>query len=848
MTEPFSVTLTNCDREPIHVPGSIQPHGCLIACDVQATRVVRHSANAGERLGIAGQLNGMRLEDVVGAQLAHDLRNALSRTQDGGRPALIFNRESVPGHACDVSVHRHKGAVIVEFEPAEPELGVPLELTRSMIGRIMSAGTVERLVRETARIVMATLGYDRVMVYQFGRDGAGKVVSEAKRADLESFLGQYFPASDIPQQARALYLRNTIRVIADANCDRVPIVPELDASGEPLDLSFAHLRSVSSIHCEYLRNMGVGASMSISVVVDGALWGLIACHHYGPRTLSMAQRVAAEMFGEFFSLHLAALRHKASLAAATGARAALDAFLTEAGMSGDINQSLRDHLPDFSRLIRSDGVAMWLDGRWTATGAVPGEQFVSSLVRFAETVADGRIWATHKLSDQLASAAAYPDVAAGVLIVPLSQRPRDYLFFFRREIEQTLNWAGNPDKTYEVGPLGDRLTPRKSFAIWKETVRAQSEPWSDADRHLAEAARVALVEVVLRHSELISDERTKAELRQRMLNEELNHRVKNILAVIKSLVSQPSGEGQRLETYVESLKGRIQALSLAHDQVVRGSGGGPLSQLLDAELSPYGRDAVTLEGPAVWLDARAYSIMALVLHELATNAAKYGALSAPRGSLNVSWELGEAGECRIVWREAGGPPVLAPVRRGFGTVLIDRSVPFDLGGKSDLSYHPQGVRAEFTIPARFVSLRSEAAGTAERRQPVSPGAGSGVLAGRRVLVAEDQMLIAMELEQILSDLGLEVVATVTSPREALDVLRAAPPDLAVLDVNLGEWTSAPIAEVLAELGVPFIFATGYGDDGAISDAFRHVAVVRKPYESAGIAEALRRLLDGDAPT
>src|ERR1041384_5226886 len=148
------------------------------------------------------------------------------------------------------------------------------------------------------------------MVYQFEADGSGKVVSEAKRPDLESFLGQYFPATDIPQQARALYLKNTIRIISDANFERIPVMPVLDVSGEPLDLSFAHLRSVSPIHCEYLRNMGVGASMSISIINDGELWGLIACHHYSPRVLPMAMRIAAEMFGEFFSLHLNALSHR----------------------------------------------------------------------------------------------------------------------------------------------------------------------------------------------------------------------------------------------------------------------------------------------------------------------------------------------------------------------------------------------------------------------------------------------------------------------------------------------------------------------------------------------------------
>ncbi len=360
--------------------------------------------------------------------------------------------------------------------------------------------------------------------------------------------------------------------------------------------------------------------------------------------------------------------------------------------------ALRAHLPDFASLIACDGAALWLDGEWTPFGTVPPPEAAPMLSRFAHSVAEGRVWAGHKLSAALPEAEDFAADASGLLIVPLSQRPRDYLFYFRKEVVQTLDWAGNPDKTYEVGPLGDRLTPRKSFAIWKETVRHQATPWTEGERQFAEAARGALVEVLLQHTELLADERNKADIRQRMLNEELNHRVKNILAVIKSLVSQPTSERQTLEAYVESLRGRIQALALAHDQVIRGDGGGALRDLLMAELTPYRAQAISLEAPGVWLDSRAYSILALVLHELATNAAKYGALSSTSGRLNVTWTLDEMGACDIHWHEEGGPTVRPPSRSGFGTMLIDRSVPFDLGGRSEVSYDAGGVEARFTIP------------------------------------------------------------------------------------------------------------------------------------------------------
>lgn len=839
------VDLNNCDREPIHIPGSIQPHGCLLACDQSFRSVIRHSANAAAVLGFGNEINGRMIDDLLGEEIVHAIRNALARSNDPTRPALSFSLGLPSGQLFDIAVHNFKATIIVELEPAKPDIAQPLELARTMIGRINSIDQIDRLVRDTARLVQAMLNYDRVMIYQFEADGAGRVVSESKRGDLESFFGQYFPASDIPQQARALYLRNTIRIISDANAARIPIVPELDASGEPLDLSFAHLRSVSPIHCEYLRNMGVGASMSISIIIDGQLWGLIACHRYEPRTLTMAERVAAEMFGQFFSLHLSALKRKQKLEAAAKARQSLDRFLQLTARAPEIDDVLRDNLPEFASLVRSDGAAIWLRGRWHQFGETPPESDITGLLSLAETVADGHIWATHKLSNYALDAEHYADVASGVLIVPLSQRPRDYLFFFRKEIVHTLDWAGNPEKSYESGPLGDRLTPRKSFAIWKETVRRQSAPWTDEEREIAEATRMVLIEIVLRQNELIEEERSKSAVRQRMLNEELNHRVKNILAIIKSLVNRPERDGQDIESYVHSLQGRIQALAHAHDQVVRGDGGGSLAELMNAELSPYraSHSSIVIDGPPVWLDTRAFSVMALMLHELSTNAAKYGALSRAGGSLSVRWRLDGLTGCHIEWVESGGPPVVPPGRRGFGTVLIDRSVPFDLGGESDLVFRPEGLYGRFRIPAKFVSARAASARTPERHPTVGPPmAAEQSLGTTRVLIVEDQMLIAMNLEQILVDAGVKDVMATASVAEALRCLQKDRPDVAILDVNLGGETSESLAQELKHRGIPFMFATGYGDNMIPVHKFPRTPVVQKPYEAATIIGHIGRLI------
>lgn len=847
MLDKPTVDLTNCDREPIHIPGSIQNHGCLIACDTNAGICLRHSANANAMLGLDGQINGSKLEAIVGARNAHDLRNTLATAGAGSRPALLFGIKLPSGRAFDIAIHRYKSSTIIEFEPSSDDVEQPLVLARSLIGRLGDIEDIDRLIQQGGRLIRGLLGYDRVMVYRFEADGAGKVISEVKRSDLESFLGQYFPAGDIPKQARTLYLRNTIRIISDASNERVPVLPELDISGEPLDLSFAHLRSVSPIHCEYLRNMGVAASMSISIIVDGELWGLIACHHYSPRTLPMARRVAAEMFGEFFSLHLQALKQKAVLDAATRARRAIDSFLQLASRTSDIRELLRENLSGLARLMPCDGVGLWIGDEWTAIGSVPPASYAGELARFVGSMADGKVWATHALSQRLADAEDFSSIASGVLAIPLSQRPRDYLFFFRKELVQTLDWAGNPDKVYEVGPLGDRLTPRKSFAIWKETVRLQSQPWTDADREIAEAARIALVETLLRHSELVSEERDRADVRQRMLNEELNHRVKNILAVIKSLVGHPIQEGRSLGDYVEALKGRIQALSFAHDQVVRGDGGGSLIDLLGAELSPYRTPATTVEmsGREVWLDARAFSVMALVLHEMSTNAAKYGALSRVGGTVDIRWKLLKNGDCEISWMERGGPEVTPPMRLGFGTALLDRSIPYDLGGSSEILYERPGVSARFVLPARHISLPSEAIKRDSVAGDDHAAHSGGLDKGLRVLLVEDQMLIAMDAENMLADIGVADVTVAASAKEAFERLRGRLPHLAILDINLGDGTSLAIAQELARLDIPFIFATGYGDRNLIGDAYADAPIVRKPYGADTLRRAIATALKAD---
>ena len=833
-----SIDLNTCDREPIHIPGSIQAHGCILVCSSNGARVLRSSDNAADMLGLPGDPRGKPLGDLIDRRLVHDLLNALAKAPEPRRPALLQAIE-LPGGTFDISIHSHAGDVIIEFEPATAPGGEgPLEIARTLITRSQLLTDRDAIASRVPRFLQALLGYDRVMLYEFAADGSGKVIGEAKRSHLESFLGQHFPASDIPRQARELYMKNTIRIVADANGPTSRVVPQLDESGAALDLSFAHLRSVSPIHLEYLRNMGVGASMSISIIVGGALWGLIACHHYEPKRMQMAERVAAELYGDFLSLHLTALHHRARADATLRARGVLDRLISEMSFHEDVDAFLRANLQQLSSLMACDGIGLWRDGIWTSLGAVPPQSRIPQLARLASEMDTSAVFATHAIAERLPDAKEYSSEAAGVLAIPLSVLPGDYLFFFRKAKLQTLDWAGDPNKTYTVGPLGDRLTPRKSFAVWKEIVEGQSEPWLEEDRHISEALLFGLREIIMRQSEILAAERKKAEVRQRVLNDELNHRVKNILALIKSLVNQPTETGESLESFISGLRGRILALSHAHDQIVRSDGGGGLRQLLEAELSPYNASQIEFEGVAIGLDARSYSVMALVLHELATNAAKYGALSNSTGRLIVTCKLQSDGSCTIHWLESGGPPVKAPTRRGFGSVLLHRSVPFDLQGTSEIDYHPHGVEARFMIPARFIMDRIPR--TTPKTNNQAPGKSTVNFAMTSVLLVEDQLVIALDAEDMLRDIGVSELTTVATAQDALRAIARATPNMAVLDVNLGTGNSIVIADELAQRGVPFVFATGYGDSIMIPDKLSHIPVVRKPYTTEALKAALER--------
>ncbi|GAC1575157.1 MAG: hypothetical protein NVS3B5_05970 [Sphingomicrobium sp.] len=316
MTEPWNepVDLTNCDREPIHLLGAIQPVGFLVALSSD-WMISRVSANIEQFVGKSpGELIGTHVNDAFCPDAVHALRNRLALLRGPDALERMFRCALLADERMfDIALHMNDGRVIIEAEPStEHHYGDATGTVRGMITRLDQARDIPAFFNEGARQVRALTGFDRVMIYRFAPDGSGEVVAESSRSGIGSFLGLHYPSSDIPKQARALYQRSLLRVITDTESEPVPIVPSRDEHGKPLDLSLSVLRSVSPIHIEYLRNMGVRASMSISIVVEGELWGLVACHHYGPpRCPSFERRSVAELFAQMFAMRIEGRERKA---------------------------------------------------------------------------------------------------------------------------------------------------------------------------------------------------------------------------------------------------------------------------------------------------------------------------------------------------------------------------------------------------------------------------------------------------------------------------------------------------------------------------------------------------------
>ncbi len=822
--EPFRVDLTNCEREPIHIPGAVQPHGVLFACRGASLEVRQVSASVASHAGVSPE-----------AALGHPLA-ALLTAGSGARLVAASSVEPlrgvnpVPvelpsGAAFDAVLHRVDGdadLLVVELEPRR-ELGLGFHpRMRASVTRMQGTTDVLDLCQIAAEEIRLLTGFDRVMTYRFDREWNGEVIAEARRDDLEPFLGLHYPASDIPAQARRLYTLNWLRLIADIGYAPSPLVPALDpVTGAPLDLSFSVLRSVSPIHVEYLRNMGVTASMSISLLRDGQLWGLVACHHYsGPKTVPFTVRETAEYLGQTLSWQVS-VRETALLADRRRAAQRLESLVVES-MAATLDFADGLAAAALPAVTEAAGAAVVFEGRVSRVGAAPDAHRVQALVRRLQQGSDDDVVATDHLATLMPEAAAWDDVAAGVLAVPIARAQGDYVLWFRPATEREVRWAGDPRKQVTVSDGVSRLSPRGSFALWCEQVRGRSTPWEDWQVEAASNLRRGILAGVSRRAAelrrlnegLLAADRAKDDFIA-TVSHELRTPITAVLGWARMLRAGTLPEEKRaraLETVERNAHAQVHLIEDVLDMSRIATGKlrlqvGPTEMVavvegametvrpaadarnvrLHAVLDP---DASALYGDADRLQQIAWNLLSNAVKFTPKGGHVYVRLQRVHSSIElVVTDTGD-GIARdflphVFERFRQADASSTRVRGGLGLGLaIARHLAELHGGTIIAESDGPGLGSTFTLRLPVAPLRAP---TPVSRTP-APAEATGLecpptLEGLKVLVVDDEEDVRELVCSILEHCHADVVSAASSA-EALDLVESARPDVIVSDIGM----------------------------------------------------------------
>lgn len=512
----FDRLLANCDHEPIQIPGAIQPHGVLVAVNEANWVVQQLSANAEELFGRAApELAGQDLDAVLGADQARQVRSAAaSNSLDEINPLSLAYGSGL----MDCTLHRHDGLLMLEIEnPGELTSASLQHLDRGLgrtLRRLQGAKSLAELYEISVREIQALTGYDRVLIYRFEDEGHGQVIAEASAPEMDVYNGLFFPASDIPAQARELYRLNWLRIIPDARYTPVPLVPLLRPDTLlPLDMTHSLLRSVSPIHCQYMRNMGVLSSMSISLLKDDRLWGLISCGNRQPLLVPHGLRGACQTIGQVLSMQISALEE----AEIVLQRKKKETLLIELAQTmrratdQDVLESLAQTPECLMALTGASGVAILVEERLHVWGACPNVEQIQTLYAWVKQQPSG-IYESSSLSADFPAAHEYQNVASGLLGFTLPKPVDNAVFWFRPEVKGSVHWSGNPDKPIELPETGSgsRLQPRKSFEVWQQQVDGKAHRWSGGDLFAAADLRRSALETDLARQVLREQEAVRA--------------------------------------------------------------------------------------------------------------------------------------------------------------------------------------------------------------------------------------------------------------------------------------------------------------------------------------------------
>lgn len=487
--------LSNCETEQIHLAGAIQPHGALLVATTDTLEIIQISANAAAFLNLDEPLLGKTLPDLPG-NLGHHLRFAMDRDLDK-IPAAIRVTVGTAGTEYDCLMHHaHPGILVLEFERAVALVEVPNSL-RNALERIAAAPSLQILSEVTAQIFKNLTGYDRVMIYRFDESGHGEVFAESKEPHLEAFLGNRYPASDIPHIARRLYVKNRIRLLSDVNSTQVPLTPQqCPLTGQDLDMSLCTLRSMSPIHVQYLKNMGVSGTLVASLMVGGQLWGLVSCHHYFSRQVSYEMRTQCELLAEAVGIRIAALESFVQARAELAVRRLEQHMRAAINRHGDWRSALFGNAETLLQPLSASGAALLFEDEVITVGEVPATEQLRAIAQWLDRQPRSDLFATAALRDQAERFTALCPGLCGLVAAPISRTPGEYLLWIRPERLRTVAWGGNPNEPVIIGDDPSTLSPRRSFAKWYQLVQGTSDSWSEADLTAAKLIANSVADVI----------------------------------------------------------------------------------------------------------------------------------------------------------------------------------------------------------------------------------------------------------------------------------------------------------------------------------------------------------------
>ncbi|QJD98225.1 GAF domain-containing protein [Mucilaginibacter robiniae] len=562
----FQVDLTNCDREPIHIPGKIQSHGFLVAVN-SSYKIAFCSENIYSFLGAeAATLLGKEIETLeMFLQEAQPgfIRQAIgfAKRRNEFRPSNPYAVE-VKGQEFNLILSQSASFYVLEFEPEISDLQSNLQ---QAVGRSLSEMLADKslslLLTNAAKQIREIICYDRVMVYQFHKDGHGEVVAEDKENSLESWIGLHYPASDIPKQARELYKLNLTRLIADVQQEPSAVITLPEHVQESLDMTCNALRAVSPIHIQYLKNMGVASSFSVSILHQNELWGLVACHNYTPRFINYQQRESARLVGQVLSSALSFRQHEEDQQSTYKRRDAIEGITRLLLRNIPVEEALLKHEVTLQDTVSSGGAALLYENKLSIIGSVPDESFVEQLISWLGDQMQDDVFETNQLPQIYPLAEKYKDVASGLLACKLSKELKEYLIWFRPEVITTVNWAGNPQKPGEYDANNIlHISPRTSFEVWKEQVTGTSPTWTNDDIKAAQQLRDEVNYAISRKAtelRVLNEKLREAYAELDTFSYTISHDLKNPLTTIKSY-SQLIGRQSDLEPKIKNMAMRIQ--------------------------------------------------------------------------------------------------------------------------------------------------------------------------------------------------------------------------------------------------------------------------------------------------